>query len=61
MYERESEQLIVQMRKVVVDALSQYDGKKWTTIKMIVKDALKEYLYTNVKRIPMIIPVVIEV
>jgi ribonuclease J len=60
-YVRESEQLIEQMRKVVVDALSQYDGKEWATIKMIAKDALKEYLYTNVKRNPMIIPVVIEV
>jgi ribonuclease J len=60
-YVRESEQLIEQMRKVVSDAVAQYDGKEWATIKMIVKDALKEYLYTNVKRNPMIIPVVIEV
>lgn len=60
-YVRESEQLIEQMRKVAVTALSKYDGKEWATIKMVVKDALKEYLYTNVKRNPMIIPVVIEV
>mgnify|MGYP000108330203 CR=1 FL=1 len=60
-YVRESEQLIDQMRKVAVTALSKYDGKEWATIKMVVKDALKEYLYTNVKRNPMIIPVVIEV
>ncbi|MDF2891940.1 MAG: ribonuclease [Clostridia bacterium] len=60
-YVRESEQLIEQMRKVVADAVNQYDGKEWATIKMIVKDALKEYLYANVKRNPMIIPVVIEV
>jgi ribonuclease J len=60
-YVRESEQLIEQMRKVTVAALSKYDGKEWATIKMVVKDALKEYLYTNVKRNPMIIPVVIEV
>jgi ribonuclease J len=60
-YVRESEQLIDQMRKVAVAALSKYDGKEWATIKMVVKDALKEYLYTNVKRNPMIIPVVIEV
>ena len=60
-YVRESEQLIDQMHKVAVEALGQYDGKEWATIKMIVKDALKEYLYANVKRNPMIIPVVIEV
>ena len=60
-YVRESEQLIEQMRKVAVTALSKYDGKEWATIKMVVKDALKEYLYANVKRNPMIIPVVIEV
>lgn len=60
-YVRESEQLIEQMRKVAVTALSKYDGKEWATIKMVVKDALKEYLYVNVKRNPMIIPVVIEV
>ncbi|MDF2841313.1 MAG: ribonuclease [Clostridia bacterium] len=60
-YVRESEQLIEQMRKVTVAALDKYDGKEWATIKMVVKDALKEYLYTNVKRNPMIIPVVIEV
>jgi ribonuclease J len=60
-YVRESEQLIEQMRKVAVTALSKYDGKEWATIKMVIKDALKEYLYVNVKRNPMIIPVVIEV
>ena len=60
-YVRESEQLIEQMRKVAITALSKYDGKEWATIKMVVKDALKEYLYANVKRNPMIIPVVIEV
>ncbi len=60
-YVKESEELIEQMRKIAVNALSKYDGKEWTTIKMIVKDALKEYLYNNIKRNPMIIPVVIEV
>jgi ribonuclease J len=60
-YVRESEQLIEQMRKVAVEALAKYDGKEWATIKMIVKDALKEYLYANIKRNPMIIPIVIEI
>ncbi len=58
-YVRESDQLMEQMRKIAVAALSRYDGKEWSTIKMVVKDALKEYLYTNIKRNPMIIPIVI--
>jgi ribonuclease J len=60
-YVRESEQLIEQMRKIAYDALSQYEGKDWGTMKFIVKNVLKEYLYSNIKRSPMILPIVVEI
>ncbi|WHH61098.1 ribonuclease J [Petroclostridium sp. X23] len=60
-YVRESEQLIEQMRKVAYSALLQYEGKDWGTMKYIVKNVLKEYLYSNIKRNPMILPIVVEI
>jgi len=60
-YVRESEQLIEQMRKITCDSLSKYGGKDWGTMKIVVKDAIKEYLYINIKRNPMIFPIIIEV
>lgn len=60
-YVRESEELIEQMRKITYKALLEYSGKDWTTMKFIVKDLLKEYLYIQIKRNPMILPVIIEV
>ncbi|MGE4282742.1 MAG: ribonuclease J [Clostridia bacterium] len=60
-YVRESEQLIEQMRKIAYNALLQYEGKDWGTMKYIVKNVLKEYLYSNIKRNPMILPIVVEI
>ncbi len=60
-YVRESEELIEKMRKTTYNALLQYEGKDWSTMKLIVKNVLKEYLYSRIKRNPMILPIVVEI
>jgi len=62
-YQRESEELLEQARRVALDAL---DHQKDHTadfgfIKNKVRDALSKYLYEQTKRRPMILSVVVEV
>ena len=63
-YVRESEDLIVEAKNIVQDAV--YDCLEdnvtdWGKIKTIVKDSLSEYLWKNLKRNPMILPIIMEV
>jgi len=60
-YVRESEEIIEQMRKMSYDVLLQNTGKDWGTMKSLVKDTIKEHLYSKLKRNPMILPIIIEV
>jgi ribonuclease J len=65
-YERESEQLLDTARHKVEDAirtLSKTRGRTtdWGFIKNKVRDTLSEYIFSQLKRRPMILPVVVEV
>jgi len=60
-YVRESEHLIEEMREITQNVLQKCSGKDWSTMKTNVKNALKEYLYTKIKRNPMILPIIVEV
>lgn len=63
-YVRESGNLMEDARKVVQDALIQCEEKnmvEWAAIKSIVKDTLKEFLWQQTKRSPMILPIIMEV
>ncbi|MBD5136318.1 MAG: ribonuclease J [Lachnospiraceae bacterium] len=63
-YVRESENLIVDAKHVVYDALEDCLNKRvsdWGRIKMVVKDSLSEYLWKKMKRSPMILPIIMEV
>ncbi len=65
-YERESEQLLDAARRKVEDAirsLSKTRGRTtdWGFIKNKVRDTLSEYIFSQLKRRPMILPVVVEV
>jgi ribonuclease J len=60
-YVRESEEIIEKMRKISYEVLLQNSGKDWGTMKSLVKDKIKEYLNSELKRSPMILPIIIEV
>lgn len=63
-YVRESEDLMDRAKKVVRDELVKCENQRitdWSTIKGIVKDTLKEYLWQQTKRSPMILPIIMEV
>ncbi|HYF82924.1 MAG TPA: ribonuclease J [Clostridia bacterium] len=60
-YVRESEEIIEQMRKMTYDVLLQSGKKDWSVMKSLVKDTIKEHLYSQLKRSPMILPIIIEV
>jgi ribonuclease J len=62
-YVRESEELMTGARNVIADALKKLEEREvreWSTIKNDVKDSLKDYLYQNTKRNPMILPIITE-
>ncbi|WP_409228394.1 ribonuclease J [Gudongella sp. SC589] len=63
-YVRESEDLMVEARKVVQKTLQSCESKKisdWSTIKSNVRDDLRSFLYSTIKRNPMILPIIMEV
>ncbi len=63
-YVREAENLLEESRKVVTEAVLECIDKNitdWGKIKMIVKEALSEYLWKTIKRHPMILPIIMEV
>ncbi|NLK21556.1 MAG: ribonuclease J [Epulopiscium sp.] len=63
-YVRESEDLMVEARKVVKQALNQCEQKQiteWSQMKSIIKDTLRDYLWQQTKRSPMILPIIMEV
>ena len=63
-YEKESDQLMEELRRIAVDSLDYCQAHNitdWSTIKGKVKSGLSGYLYKTTKRSPMILPVIMEV
>ena len=63
-YVRESEALMEEAKHVVKEALSQCTEKNirdWGNIKVVVKDALSQFVYKQTQRSPMILPVIMEI
>ncbi len=63
-YVRESENLIENARMVVEEAVENClfrEVSDWGKIKNVVKDTLSEYMWKNLKRTPMILPIIMEV
>ncbi len=63
-YVRVSEDLITDSKEVVIKALDKCNDKnirEWANIKSTVKGALRDYIYFQTKRRPMILPIIIEV
>ncbi len=63
-YVRESEDLMVEARNIVKEALDNCEKKKitdWATLKSTIRDSLRGFLYEKIKRNPMILPIIMEV
>lgn len=62
-YVRESENLMDNVKRVVRDEISKCEKnhiKDWATIKSVLKDNLRDYIYQKTKRNPMILPIIME-
>ena len=62
-YMRESSDLLDGARDIIVDIIDDCAKKQvteWTTIKGRIKKAVRNYLYENTKRSPMILPIIID-
>lgn len=63
-YVRENEDLMVDSKTVVKGALEKcFDNniREWSSIKSSIKDELSKYIYSKIKRRPMILPIIMEV
>jgi ribonuclease J len=63
-YVRESENLMEEIRNVVKTKLAECETKRitdWSSLKNIIRDALRDFLYEKTKRKPMILPIIMEV
>ncbi|MCI8370859.1 MAG: ribonuclease J [Lachnospiraceae bacterium] len=63
-YVRESEDLMEEAREIVYDALDECLRKRvsdWGRIKVVIKEAVSEFLWKKTKRSPMILPIIMEV
>lgn len=63
-YMRESTDLLEAARRMIIDIVEDCGKNKiteWTTIKGRIKKALRNFLYDNTKRNPMILPVIIDI
>ena len=63
-YVRESEDLIEEMKTVVLETLDRFEIRNirdWNSLKTAVKNKLGQYIYEKTKRSPMLLPVIVEV
>ena len=63
-YAKESESLIEQIRMIARDALYHCLNKgitDWTQLKYKVKDDLSKFIYSQTKRKPMILPIIMDI
>ena len=63
-YVRESEDLMGEAKKVVLDAVEDclyHHVNDWGKIKNIIRDSLSDFLWKKMKRNPMILPIIMEV
>ena len=63
-YVRESENLMEEVKSVIRQSLRKCEEKHikdWSSIKSILKEELKEYIFQRTKRNPMLLPIIMEV
>jgi ribonuclease J len=63
-YVRDSEGLMKDVNRLVlttINSLQEANVNRWNVLKQSIKEAVSQYLYTQTKRRPMILPIIIEV
>ena len=63
-YVRESENLMDEVKQMLTDLVAdctQGERRDWASIKNIIKENLRTYIYQKTKRNPMILPIIMEV
>jgi ribonuclease J len=63
-YVRESEDLMVELNRITlatVSTLLESNASPWGTYKQTIKEAIGKYVYTQTKRRPMILPIIIQI
>ncbi len=63
-YVRESENLMDDIKQILREEISKFEEKHitdWTTIKALLREELRDYVYKKTKRDPMILPIIMEV
>ena len=63
-YVRESENLMDDVKSMITIKIHESVGNgitDWATLKSIIKDNLRDYIYKETKRNPMILPIIMEV
>lgn len=63
-YVREAEDLMIEARSVVraaLDRCEQNNITEWSSMKNIIRDALKEFLWRKTQRSPMILPIIMDI
>jgi len=62
-YAKNSDELLNQLRKIVMQTLTKCDHKRirdWATIKSMIRDDLSGFLYKKTKKSPLILPIILE-
>jgi ribonuclease J len=63
-YVRESEDLIDEAKEIVIKVMDECEENNitdWSTIKLNIRNSLRDFLYERTKRKPMILPVILEI
>ena len=63
-YVRESENLMEDIKHLLREELRKCESKHitdWTTLKMVIREELGDYIYKKTKREPMLIPIIMEI
>ena len=63
-YVRDSENLMEEIKKLLRSKIDEFEEKHitdWSTIKSLLREELREYIYKKTKRDPMILPIIMEV
>ena len=63
-YVRESENLMDEVKQMLTDLVADCtsgERRDWASIKNIIKENLRTYIYQKTKRNPMILPIIMEV
>ena len=60
-YIKESEELLDELKKRVLDTIHETDSRDWTTLKGSIRSSVLKFVYKKTERNPMVLPIIVEV